>query len=102
GALDAHLPLERDAVAQPVLPMRACLRAIFRVQAVPERFLLDVGRIEPAVGEPGLVPVVDLAGGVRRPDAFGHRVQQAAIALLALAFERLALAFAQYALLQLQ
>ena len=102
GPLDPHLAFERGAAAQSGLPVGARLGAIVRVQALPERFLADVGQLEPAVGEAGTIPVVDLAARVRRPDALRHHVEQAPVAFLALAFEHLAIAFAQHPFLQLQ
>ena len=102
GAPDPHLALERNSAAEAGFPRGAGLGAILRVQAIPERLLPHRFGLEAAIGQPGPVPEGDLAVGVRRPDALGQGVEQMAVALLALALERLAFPFVQQAFLQLQ
>ena len=68
---------------------------------LPERRAADLVGGQAAVVSAGPIPVVDLPVGVGRPDALGHRIEQAAIAVLAASFQRVSLALAQQALLQL-
>ena len=102
GTPQAQLPLKGPVpVADGRLPVGLDQRALVGVDHLPEGIARDLVGDDPAVGEAGAVPVVDLPLGVGRPDALGHRIEQAAVAVLAAALGHLALALAQHPLLQL-
>ena len=90
GSPEPHLPFERRFAPQAALPVDARFIAIVHVEHFPERPIGQASGFETAVVQPGAVPVVDPPLRVRRPDALRHRIEQAAVAFVALALRGLA------------
>src|SRR6185437_3845727 len=90
GAAEPHLAFESRLAAEAAFPVHAGLVAVVGVKHLPEGTVRPSRGVEPTVLQPGAVPVIDPPLRVRRPDALGHRVQQAAVAVMAFALSVLA------------